>query len=294
VPTYLVSQLAAKHVKVVLGGDGGDELWGGYPTYKAHRYARLFSILPNAIRTRAIAPIVRALPARHSYQSLDWKLKRFVLRWADEPITRHQRWMSSVDVPDLANALVDPVGSVLRSPPAIIDGHSSRDLNDILAYDFATYLSGSVLTKVDRASMAHGLEVRTPLLDNRLIDFAFSLPGSLKVRGRRTKYLLKLACQGILPDEIIHRPKRGFAIPLASWIGGALHERLVAIFRDSPLWTLGMLRREVFKQWHDEHLAKLADHSKPLWALLVLDHWYRSWTHNAPAAPSAELITTNV
>lgn len=275
VPTYLVSRLAAQHVKVVLGGDGGDELWGGYPTYKAHRLARTFAILPSALREHVIAPLVRRLPSRHSYQSLDWKLKRFVLRWDDDPIIRHQRWMSSADLPDLDDAFFERGQSVLRSSPMLVSEYSSADLNSFLAYDFATYLSGSVLTKVDRASMAHSLEVRTPLLDNRLIDFAFSLPASMKVRGARTKYLLKRACDGILPDQIINRPKRGFAIPLAKWIGGPLSERFAAIFHDSPLWDLCVLRRETFQRWHREHVARVADHSKPLWGLLVLDHWYR-------------------
>ncbi|CAN5357811.1 asparagine synthase (glutamine-hydrolyzing) [soil metagenome] len=275
-PTFLVSQLAAQHVKVVLGGDGGDELFGGYPTYKAHRLARIYSMIPRGLRDRVVAPLVQRLPARHSYQSLDWKMKRFILRWADDPIVRHQRWMSSADLPDVAEAMCNPTRSVLASPPELVKGYSSDDLNGLLAYDFATYLSGSVLTKVDRASMAHSLEVRTPLLDNRLIDFAFSLPAAMKVRGLETKYLLKLTAQDLLPDEIIHRPKRGFAIPLAKWISGAMRSRFDAIFEDSPLWNLGVLRRERFQRWQREHIAKTADHSKPLWALLVLDHWYRS------------------
>lgn len=253
----------------------------------------MFSILPKAIRDGVFGPLVRVLPSRHSYQSLDWKIKRFILRWADEPITRHRRWMSSADLPDLAEAFIDLVGSVLRSLPALIDGYLSRDLNEILAYDFATNLCGSVLTKVDRAATAHSLEVRTPLLDNRLIDFAFSLPGSLKVHRSPTKHLLKLACRGVFPDEIIDRPKRGFAIPLAKWISGPLRERFELIFRDSPLWTLGILRRDTFSGWREGHLANRVGHSKPLWALLVLDHWYRSWTRESHATARAGLLVTN-
>jgi asparagine synthase (glutamine-hydrolysing) len=132
-----------------------------------------------------------------------------------------------------------------------------------------------VLTKVDRASMAHGLEVRPPLLDDGLVDFAFSLPSRYKVRGQRGKYLLKRAARGQIPDEVIDRPKKGFAIPLAAWLRGPLRERLAAVVAGSPLWDLGLLDRAVFAGWQEEHQARKRDRSKPLWALYVLDRWFR-------------------
>jgi len=275
VPTYVVSRLASEHVKVALGGDGGDELWGGYPTCRAHRAASKYAAVPAFVRNAFLSPLVDALPVRHGYQKLEWKLKRFVLRWRDDALERHQNWMSNVPA-DALSEILNEVGSPFRAMPEIMRGGRGPDLiNEILAYDFSTYMSGSVLTKVDRASMAHGLEVRPPLLDNGLIDYAFSLPSSVKLKGKTSKWLLKQAAEPFLPPEIIHRPKRGFAIPLARWIVGPLRPRLEKIMAASPAWDLKLLKREVFTTWLKEHVERRADHSKPLWALLVLDHWLR-------------------
>jgi asparagine synthase (glutamine-hydrolysing) len=275
-PTYLLSRLAARHVKVVVGGDGGDELWAGYPTYRAHRYAAIYGHLPRWLRAGLIEPVIDHLPVDHRYQSLEWKLRRFAQRFDDDRVRRHLRWMSSADLPDLASALdggpaVEP--ATLRArPPA--DGAGDW-LNQILALDFTTYMPGSVLTKVDRASMAHGLEVRPPLLDNALVDLAFSLPSTYKLRGQRGKYLLKRAAKGKVPDEVIERPKQGFAIPLASWLAGPLRARVESVLAGSPLWDLRVLSRATFITWYHQHRMRRSDRSKPLWALLVLDHWVR-------------------
>lgn len=271
-PTYLLSQLAAKHVKVVLGGDGGDELWGGYPTYRAHDHARLYARVPSLLRRRVLAPLVDRLPVDDRYQSLEWKVRRFTQRFHADPVTRHLRWMSSVDLPDLKAALPRAAGIVPEALRATLP--DTRDaLHRILALDFSTYMSGSVLTKVDRASMAHGLEVRPPLLDDDLIDFAFSLPSSYKLRGTITKYLLKSAARDHVPDDIITRPKKGFGIPLASWLRGALREPICEIVERSPIWDSGLVDRATFRAWNAEHQARRSDRSKPLWALLVLHHW---------------------
>ena len=281
-PTYLLSRLAARHVKVVVGGDGGDELWGGYPTYRAHRYAALYAHAPAWLRTGVVARAIAQLPIDDRYQSLEWKLRRFTERWDDDQVTRHLRWMSSVDLPELARAV--PSARGLR--PGTLDARlpeTDDELQRILALDFSTYMPGSVLAKVDRASMAHGLEVRPPLLDNGLVDMAFALPSRYKVRGGTGKYLLKLAARGKVPDEIIDRPKKGFGIPLAAWLRGPLRSRSEAVVSGSPLWDTGLLDRGVFESWHREHQERKRDHSKPLWALLVLDHWYR---RHYTAAPS--------
>jgi asparagine synthase (glutamine-hydrolysing) len=182
--------------------------------------------------------------------------------------------MSTVDLPDLGRAISGsgPIQPATLSAPL----PETRDwLHRILALDFTTYMSGSVLTKVDRAAMAHGLEVRPPMLDNEMIDWAFSLPSDHKVRGRTGKYLLKRAARGHLPDEIIDRPKKGFGIPLASWMRGPLAPRLAQVFANSPVWDLKLLERKVVGEWHEEHRDRRKDRSKPLWALLVLDHWMR-------------------
>ena len=271
-PTFLLSRLAARHVKVVLGGDGGDELFGGYPTYRAHHYARLWRRLP--FHGSALEAFVARLPDRDEHQTLEWKAKRFVLRWDDDPRRRHFRWMSNLDLDDLRRALPR---SETSSPPTLSDRYptTSDPYNGLLALDFCSYLPGSVLTKVDRASMAHGLEVRPPLLDNDLVSWAFSLPSSVKLRHGRTKYLLKLAARGRLPDEIVLRPKKGFGVPLGAWLRGPLRPRVQAALEPSRLWSSGLLDRSAFLEWERMHAARRGDYSKALWALVVLDEWVR-------------------
>jgi asparagine synthase (glutamine-hydrolysing) len=275
VPTYLLSELAAEHVKVALGGDGGDELWAGYPTYRALAHARVYVHVPATLRKRLLAPLVRSLPVRQGYQSLEWKLKRFALRWDDAPAVRHLRWMSSSDWPDVQSCVR---GGADRWPEGVArlleQSNGDWDLNCALAMDLKSYLPGAVLTKVDRASMAHGLEVRPPMLHEPLIDFAFSQPMSAKLDGRTSKAMLKQAARGVLPDEIIDRPKKGFAIPLARWLNGPLRGRLNDVLGAGRIWESEALDRCTFQRWSGEHHRGEVDRSKPLWALLVLEHFY--------------------
>jgi asparagine synthase (glutamine-hydrolysing) len=272
-PTYLLSRVAAKHVKVALGGDGGDELWAGYPTYKAHAMARAYSLVPRFIRRAVVEPLVAAMPVSDGYQSLEWKAKRFALRWDADPMRRHVRWMSNADIADVER-FVRGHRSLLQGYDGLLTPRSNDRLNAILALDFMTYLPGSVLTKVDRASMAHSLEVRPPLLDNTLIDYAFALWSAFKLRGRVSKFLLKRAAAGHLPEEIINRRKKGFGIPLSRWLKGPLAERVDRILQPGPMWEACGVDRDVFVSWRDEHAAARVDRSKPLWALIVLDHWF--------------------
>jgi len=223
------------------------------------------------------------MPINDRYQSLEWKLRRFTHRWDDDMVTRHLRWMSGIDLPDLARAIPAAVGmqpATFASPLPETDDSLQR----ILALDFSTYLPGSVLTKVDRASMAHGLEVRPPLLDDRMVDRAFALPSRYKLRRGSGKFLLKLAARGKIPDEIIDRPKKGFGIPLGNWLRGPLKDRISEVVARSPVFDRSVLDRGVFDGWNSEHQRKRADHSKPLWALLVLDHWLRRHGNPRPAA----------
>jgi asparagine synthase (glutamine-hydrolysing) len=273
IPTYLVSRLAAQRVKVVLGGDGGDELFGGYPTYQAHVCARPYALLPHSVRSKALPALLARFSVRDTYHSLEWQLKRFILRWDDDSLRRHLRWMSNMDLPQLADAM--PSLRHLQAASLTAIRRFDDAANARLALDLRTYLPGSVLTKVDRASMAHGLEVRPPFLDNEMIEWAFRLPCSLKVRGLRTKYLLKLAARGHVPDSIIFRRKKGFGIPLAKWLRGPLRGKLDLLMRSSPLWESGLFDRGAFAEWRRQHDLYREDHSRPLWALLVLDEWTR-------------------
>ncbi len=271
-PTHLLSRLAARHVKVVLSGDGGDELFGGYATYRAHVYARYFAWAPSLLR-RGLMQAVNRLPIDDRYQSFEWKARRFTQRWDDRAARRHLRWLSGLDLDELSAAVPRSRAEMLIeqiSPP------SSRDtLADIMSLDFATYLPGSVLTKVDRASMAHGLEARPPLLDNRVVQAALSMPSRLSFRGAEGKISLKQAASGHLPKAIVWRKKKGFGIPLSRWLRGALRDKLRVAVASSPLWETGWVDPRAFQRYEKEHVDGKADWSKPLWALLVLDRWMR-------------------
>ena len=271
-PTYLVSKFAAERVKVVIGGDGGDELFGGYPTYLAHKFGSVYSAIPAWIRTAWIERIIRSMPAKTSYMSLEWKLKRFALRWDQDPRKRHLRWMSSTDLPDI-EALFG--GEVYE--PQIFDYVSadklSGELSDWMKMDFVTYMPGSVLTKVDRASMANGLEVRPPFLDNDFVDLALQAPANLKVRGRTTKYLLRKVSEGIVPPSILERKKQGFAIPIAAWLTGPLRERVEAMIADRDFWESFGMDSTVLSQCFTDHLESRVNHARLMWACLVFHHW---------------------
>jgi asparagine synthase (glutamine-hydrolysing) len=273
-PTFVLSRLAAKHVKVVVGGDGGDELWGGYPTYRAHVYAALYAHIPAWLRNEVVPRALEHLPIDDRYQSLEWKLRRFTERWDDDDVTRHLRWMSSIDRPELPMAIRGASGVTPATLTAALPATSDR-LARLMLLDLVTYMPGSVLAKVDRASMAHGLEVRPPFLDNDIASWALSLPSTYKVRRDRGKFLLKLAAKGKLPDTVIERPKKGFGIPLAAWLRGPLEGRIADVIKQSPIWDADVLNQSVFQEKNREHQAKKRDHSKPLWALIVLDRWVR-------------------
>lgn len=274
IPTYILSKLAAKTVKVVLGGDGGDELFGGYPTYVATQASRKWERIPEPVRQVARAAI-RRLPTSHGYQPLEWKLKRFTLRWDQDPVRRHLRWMSALDLPEVPR-FVQGLGAFTPATFSFQRDPHWDPLQLAMALDFSTYMPGSVLAKVDRASMACGLEVRPPFLDNDVIALAQQIPSHLKVQGKIRKFVLKQTAEQYLPKDIVHRPKKGFAIPLSKWIAGPLDDRLQRIFKDSQVWN--HLNGAEFEELRQDHRRRRRDASKPLWSLIVFDRWLQNKT----------------
>jgi asparagine synthase (glutamine-hydrolysing) len=273
VPTYLLCRLAARHVKVALGGDGADELFGGYPTYRAHvLHARLLRPITPLFRSRRARALLDRIPASDGYQALDWKVKRFLGRWDDDVASRHLRWMSALDLPALREAM-----GPRYATPATLAAHAHDRGPDPIAIatalDFGTYMPGSVLTKVDRASMAHGLEARPPFLDETVVALAARMSSRDKVRGSTGKWILRQASEAALPPSILERGKHGFSVPLAAWLRGPLAPRLDRILRESPAWSI--LERDAFARFHAAHRARRGDHAKGLWALVVLDAWMR-------------------
>jgi asparagine synthase (glutamine-hydrolysing) len=279
-PTHLLSRFAQESVKVVLGGDGADELLAGYPTFAAHRAAGLFRRLPRTAQAVAGAAVGR-LPVDHRNISFDFKLKQF-LRGADAPLPlAHQRWLGSYSGPEIAAILnggttgFDVEAEHLGRAEGLAAGMDPLTRSLALYQD--TYLPDDILAKVDRASMACGLEVRAPFLDASLVDAMEALPSSYKYGAGRTKRLLKRAASGSLPSAILARPKKGFGIPVARWLRGPLSPLLDRLLDPARLKRQGLFRPEEVALRVNEHRAGVRDHRKPLWTLLMFQLWHETW-----------------
>jgi asparagine synthase (glutamine-hydrolysing) len=278
-PTHLLSRFARTEVKVILGGDGADELLAGYPTFQAEGAAGVFRRLPRSAQAVAGAA-VGTLPVDHRNFSFDFKLKQF-LRGAAEPLPlAHQRWLGSFSGVEIARLLDggDPVGVETEHMARALALKSAADpLSRSLALYQDTYLPEDILTKVDRASMACGLEVRAPFLDAVLVDSMQALPASFKLGRRTTKRLLKRALAGRLPAPILARPKKGFGIPVASWLRGPLAPLLADLLGRDHLTRQGLFNPHEVERRIAEHQSRRRDHRKPLWTLLMFQLWCRNW-----------------
>jgi asparagine synthase (glutamine-hydrolysing) len=278
-PTYLVSELAAEHVKVALSGEGGDELFGGYYTYAADLLAD--RVAPFA---RLVRPLVERLPSSSAKASFDYKAKRFVRAAHLPPLERHHGW-KEIFSPDARAELTgrhgafDPV-DVLRTRYAETGGADSlARLQDV---DFGVYLVDDLLVKTDRASMAHSLEARVPFLDPVVTNFAFGLPAKHKVRGLSKKILLRKAAEPLLPREVVHGRKRGFSIPAAAWLRGELEPFARATLSPDTLRSQGFFRPAPVTRLLDEHVAGAEDWSRQLWGLLTFTLWYERHVEQEP------------
>ena len=278
-PTYLVSQLAAEHVKVALSGEGGDELFGGYYTYQADLIADRLAPLARTVR-----PLVEALPSSSRKASLDYKAKRFVRAAHLPPLERHHGWKEifSADVrTELTGrrAEFDPV-DVYRARYA--ETSAAPQLARLQDVDFGVYLVDDLLVKTDRASMAHSLEARVPFLDPVVTNLAFALPTRLKVRGLTKKVLLRKAAEPLLPKEVVHGRKRGFSIPAAAWLRGELEPFARETLSPSALRRQGFFQPEPVGRLLDEHVAGKEDWSRQLWGLLAFTLWYERHVEQEP------------
>jgi asparagine synthase (glutamine-hydrolysing) len=278
-PTYLVSQLAAEHVKVALSGEGGDELFGGYYTYTADLMADRLAPLARAAR-----PLVEALPASSRKASLDYKAKRFVRAAHLPPLERHHGWKEIFSA-DARSELTgrgagfDPV-DVYRTRYAETAG--APELARLQDVDFGVYLADDLLVKTDRASMAHSLEARVPFLDPLVTNLAFALPTRLKVRGLAKKVLLRKAVEPLVPREVVHGRKRGFSIPAAAWLRGELEPFARETLSPENLRRQGFFQPEPVARLIDEHVAGREDWSRQLWGLLAFTLWYERHVEQEP------------
>jgi asparagine synthase (glutamine-hydrolysing) len=268
IPTYLLSEFTRQHVKVALGGDGGDELFAGYPTLQAHRLASYYLKAPRLLRQGLVEPVVRRLPVSRGNLSFDFRAKRFVSGVAYPTAERHQRWMGSFDREERTALLAREVR------PHQLDLADADPLNQVLLLDMRLYLENDILVKLDRASMMASLEGRVPLLNNDFVAYATHLPLNTKLRGLRSKFLLKRALRGILPDAILNRPKKGFGIPVAHWFRGPLKEEMLSVLSPERIAREGFFDPGAVKRLIDDHLDGRRDNRKQLWTLFAFEMWH--------------------
>jgi asparagine synthase (glutamine-hydrolysing) len=280
-PTFLVSQMAREHVKVVLTGDGGDELFGGYDAYQAEALARKWEgVLPNRV-TRAADRILGMVPPTDRKKGMVNKAQRFVDGLAHAPSSiAHYRWMTFLG-PEQKSRLYAPrfqealVASDVYEPVRSALGRAGGDdlLNRQLYADLCVYLADDILVKVDRMSMATSLETRAPFLDVDVMELAFSMPGHLKVRDGRRKFVVKEALRGLLPDAILNRQKEGFSIPMKQWLRKDLRPMMERLLAPDRLTARGFVDPGETRRMMDEHCSGSANHAHVLFSLMVFERW---------------------
>lgn len=298
-PTYRVCQLARRHVTVALSGDGGDENFAGYRRYRLHiGEEHLRSALPLSIRRPVFGLLGRVYP------KADWAPRMFRAKSTFEALARTsvEAYFHGVSIVRdelrrelFSNNLRAKLGGY--NAFEVFRLHSARAGTDdplsLIQYlDLKTYLVGDINTKVDRASMAHGLEVREPLMDHPLVEWLASLPNDLKIRGHEGKWLLKKSMESKLPREILYRPKMGFAVPLARWFRGPLRDRLKQAVLGGALAETGLFSQSTLQRLVDQHLSGTRDLSSPLWTLLMFEAFLRRVMQAEPESPAERRLAS--
>jgi asparagine synthase (glutamine-hydrolysing) len=280
IPTYLVSRVASRHVKVVLSGDGGDEVFGGYARY-AHdlKEAALRRWLPRWLRARVLGPLAHVWP-RGDWLPRPLRAKTLLTNLSLDEGPAYANTLTVCRLPVRRHLLAPDVAAELNGhePERVIcEGHadssSGNPLDGMIAADVATRLPDHYLVKVDRVSMACGLEVRPPLLDHELLELAATIPAKLKVRSGETKWILKQVCRQRLPSTVLERPKHGFEIPVDAWLRGPLRSMFEAAVLDHNARVAGLVDQTLAAKLHQEHIAGSARNGRTLWSLLVLARW---------------------
>jgi asparagine synthase (glutamine-hydrolysing) len=283
IPTVLLSQFVRKHVTVALGGDGGDELFAGYPMYYAHTVAAKYRAIPAFVRSGLIEPVVNALPVSTNNMSFDYKAKRFVRAAKFDDVTRHHSWFGSFSIDQhdrlfSKDVLAQTDADIYRGVRELVDASNAKNVIEQMQYaDINYYLAEDILTKVDRAAMSVSLETRAPFLDPRVGQFAASIPVEYKLKGKSGKVILKEAMKDLLPHDILHRPKKGFGIPIAEWLKGRLNPLMHEMLDSKRLSEQGIFNAGYVERLISEHESAKASHHKELWTLLVFQLWMENF-----------------
>ena len=279
-PVWFLSKMSRQQVTVALSGEGADELFGGYLTYRADRYARMVRAVPAGLR-RAVAQAARLWPVSDDKISFEYKLKRFLEGALLAPEEAHIFWNGTFSAGELRAFFPrydpEPMRRLLSDVPPATTG-----LDRFLLFDQRYYLPDDILYKVDRMSMAHSMEVRPPFLDHRIVEFAAALPQSYKVRGSELKFILRELMKGKLPRSILYRKKSGFDIPAHDWFRGLLKPLLLDTLTAPAVEQTGLFQWPAIEAIIRDHLERRANLGYHLWGLLILFLWLERWNIRAP------------
>lgn len=287
IPTYLLSKFTREYVTVALGGDGGDELFAGYPTFQAFKLARWYRRIPRGLRRSMLEPLLSLLPSSERNMSAGFLARRFVAGTIAAEAYQNQVWLSAFSGPERSQLFAPDVWAQLshKSEFETIDRYrdeiaSASEENKLLYAYMRTYMMDEVLVKVDRASMYNSLEVRAPFLDYELVDYVNHLPFSYKLRGFTTKYLLKRLMHNKLPSHIVYRKKKGFGVPMTAWLRNELRPLCQELLSKDRITRQGLFNHDYVSRLMDDHQNRRRDHRKELWTLMVFQMWYDRWYHN--------------
>jgi asparagine synthase (glutamine-hydrolysing) len=285
VGVYLVSQLASKYVKVVLSGDGGDELFAGYDRFSGNRLADLYCVIPKFLRKSLLKKIIDKVPESFTYKSFSQKLRWLnEMSLLDDDGDRYAESMSFLRYTEEAKSRLfsDRVKNELgytNSKEKILAHFSSSNVNELvdrmLYTDLMTRMPDHLLAIVDRMAMAHGLEVRPPLMEHKLVEFASRIPTRLKLNGARLKYILRKVASRYIHPSLITRKKQGFGFPLAYWMRDELREFLRQVVRESRFIENRIFNHGYVYNMIEEHINGKRDHNFRIWIFMNLEIWYR-------------------
>jgi asparagine synthase (glutamine-hydrolysing) len=281
-PTYLLSKLARRHVTVALSGDGGDELFGGYETYRAQDFARFLDPLPGILRNALLGPVAQLPPAKTKKGWLN-KAARFAEGASHDPALGHARWRlflgeamrARLFSREAAGTMTTPVGAHITR--LFEEAGARQPLSRSLYVDLQSYLPDDILAKVDRMSMAVSLEARVPFLDREMVELAFAMPDRLKARGGVSKWALKRVAERYVPSDAVHRPKEGFSAPLKNWISGACRGLLDELLSEQRIRREGIFDWTALERMRDAHLNGRRNYSHQLWGVMMFQAWQDRW-----------------
>ena len=280
IPTFIISKLARQYVTVALAGEGGDELFAGYDTYKAYQVARMYRKVPRIVRDSLVKKIVHRLPASKKRLSFEFKAKKFISGIDYPPEIANIVWWGAYNPQEKAKLFSESFTAKLNedvfAPVAFHCANTQAvDTVDRLGYlDLKLYLQDDLLVKSDRMSMANSLEIRVPFLDHTFVNFATAIPSSLKLKGLRTKHILRKAMHGILPPEVLSRKKIGFDIPLGVWIRHELREFVMDILSPDSMKRHGYFNHGHIDTLLKEHFQGAHNRRQLLWPLIIFQFWY--------------------